>query len=331
MSRLRQLVVAASLAALSHAASAAFGGLFVFGDSLSDSGNDALVPAIGIDAAQVITGNTYIPNKPYASGQFSNGDVWVKDFATLIGLAPFGQPSLAGGGNFAFGGARVATDNASLPPSLLMQESFFLGAVGGVAPSNALYVIEGGGNDAREALATAASSANPGAIIAAAAASYAVSTGTLIDQLQAAGAQRIVVWDVPDLGKAPAVTALGAGASFLGTSLASAMNAALSARLSIEGPGVSLFDLFALQDAIIANPAAFGLSNVTDACGAPSNACNPATALFWDGIHPTAAAHAVIAGQLAAAVPEPAEYALIVSGLALVGWRARRLRASSLF
>ena len=75
MSRLRQLVVAASLAALSHAASAAFGGLFVFGDSLSDSGNDAL--AIGVDAAQVITGNTYIPNKPYASGQFSNGNVWV--------------------------------------------------------------------------------------------------------------------------------------------------------------------------------------------------------------------------------------------------------------
>jgi len=326
MSRLRQLFVAASLAALSHAASAAFGGLFVFGDSLSDSGNDAL--AIGVDAAQVITGNGYIPSKPYASGQFSNGDVWVKDFATLIGLAPFGQPSLAGGGNFAFGGARVATDGAGLPPSLLMQESFFLGATGGVAPSNALYVIEGGGNDARDALAAAAASANPGAVIAAAAAAYASSTGTLIDQLQAAGAQRIVVWDVPDLGKAPAVTALGASASFLGTTLSATMNAALSARLSIEGPSVTLFDLFALQDAIVANPGAFGLTNATDACGAPSNACNPATALFWDGIHPTAAGHAVIAEQMAAAVPEPAEYALIVSGLALVGWRGRRLRAS---
>jgi len=327
MSRLRQLVVAASLAALSHAASAAFGGLFVFGDSLSDSGNDAL--AIGVDAAQVITGNTYIPNKPYASGQFSNGNVWVKDFATLIGLAPFGQPSLAGGGDFAFGGARVATDGAGLPPSLAMQETFFLGAVGGVAPSNALYFIAGGGNDAREALAAAAASPqNAAAIIASAAVAYATSTGTLIDQLQAAGAQRIVVWDVPDLGKAPAVTALGASASFLGTTLSATMNAALSARLSIEGPSVTLFDLFALQDAIVANPGAFGLTNATDACGAPSNACNPATALFWDGIHPTAAAHAVIAGQLALAVPEPAEYALIMSGLALVGWRARRMRAS---
>ena len=62
MLRLRQLVVAASLAALSHAASAGFNGLYVFGDSLSDSGNDAL--AIGAAPLQVITGNAYIPSQP---------------------------------------------------------------------------------------------------------------------------------------------------------------------------------------------------------------------------------------------------------------------------
>jgi outer membrane lipase/esterase len=322
---LRQLVVAASLAALSHA-SVAFGGLFVFGDSLSDSGNDAL--AIGANAAQVITGNTYIPSQPYASGQFTNGDVWVKDFAALIGLAPFGQPSLAGGGNFAFGGARVATDGPGLAPSLAAQTGMFLSARSGVAPSDALYVLEGGGNDARDALVAAAGSLDPASVIGAAALSFAASTGALIDQLQSAGAQRIVVWDVPDLGKAPAVTALGAGASFLASTIASAMNTALFARLAIEAPGVSLFDVFALNDAIVADPAAFGFVNVTDACGAPSNACDPATAASWDGIHPTAAAHALIAEQFAAAVPEPAEYALMASGLALVGWCARRRRGA---
>ena len=327
MLRLRQLVVAASLAALSHAASAGFGGLYVFGDSLSDSGNDAL--AIGAAPLQVITGNAYIPSQPYASGQFTNGDVWVRDFATTIGLGSFGAPSLAGGGDYAFGGARVATDGAGLAPSLAAQTAMFLTPRGGVAPANALYVLEGGGNDARDVLVAAASSATPNAVIAAAAAAYAAATGALIDQLQAAGAQRIVVWDVPDLGKAPAVTALGAGASFLGTSIASAMNSALSARLAVESPGVSLFDVFGLEDAIVANPAAFGLVNVTDACGAPSNACDPATAASWDGIHPTAAAHALIAGQFAAAVPEPADYALIVSGLALVGWFARRRNGSA--
>jgi len=171
---LRQLVVAASLAALSHA-SVAFGGLFVFGDSLSDSGNDAL--AIGANAAQVITGNTYIPSQPYASGQFTNGDVWVKDFAALIGLAPFGQPSLAGGGNFAFGGARVATDGPGLAPSLAAQTGMFLSARSGVAPSDALYVLEGGGNDARDALVAAAGSLDPASVIGAAALSFAASTG----------------------------------------------------------------------------------------------------------------------------------------------------------
>jgi len=331
MSRLRQLIVAASLAALSQVAAAAFGGLYVFGDSLSDSGNIAL--AIGSDPSQVITGNSYIPSMPYASDQFTNGDVWVKDFATLIGLAPFGQPSLAGGGDFAFGGARVATDGAGLPPSLTMQESFFFGATGGVAPSNALYVIEGGGNDARDALEQVAMSAHPfqdlSAIAGAAAAAYADATGTLIDQLQAAGAQRIIVWDVPDIGKTPAVRSGGLLASFFGSFIASAMNDALLARLASEGSDVSLFDIFGLVHQVIADPAAWGLVNVTDACGAPSNNCDPATALYWDGIHPTATTHELIAGQLALAVPEPAEVALMLSGLALVGWRVRRARASA--
>ena len=324
MPRLRQFVVAAALAACSSAASAAFGGLFVFGDSLSDSGNIAL--AIGANPAQVITGNSYIPDQPYASGQFTNGNVWVRDLASLMGLTPFGAPSLAGGGDFAFGGARVATDGAGLPPSVSAQVGQFLTHTGGVAPSNALYVIDGGGNDARDVLDAIAHGADPATAIPLAASAYATATGHLIDELQAAGAQRIIVWDVPDVGKVPSVTALGPGASFLATALASAMNSALVARLAIETPGVSLFDMFGLQDAVISNPGAFGLVNVTDACGAPSNHCDAATALYWDGLHPTATVHALIAGQIAAQIPEPSEFALMLSGLALLGWRVRRKR-----
>jgi outer membrane lipase/esterase len=323
--RLRQIVVAASLAACAHAASA-FGGLFVFGDSLSDSGNDAIL--VGSNPSQVITGNTYIPSQPYASGQFTNGNVWAVDLAQLLGLAPYAAPSLAGGGDFAFGGARVATDGSGLPPSLTTQVGQFLGAVSGVAPSNALYVIAGGGNDARAALGAIAGGADPSTVIGAAAAAYAAATGSLIDELQAAGAQRIVVWDVPDVGKVPSVTALGPSASFLGTLLASSMNTALDARLAIETPGVSLFDIFGLQDELIADPGAFGLVNATDACGAPSNACDPATALFWDGLHPTDTGHDLIAAAIAAQVPEPSQVALMFSGLALLGWRLRRARVA---
>ena len=118
------LAAPAALANLPASASP-YSAMFVFGDSLSDTGNVAAV--VGSNGAQVISGNSYIPSQPYASGQFTNGNVWVNGAAAALGLAPFAQPSLAGGGNFAFGGATVATDGAGIPPSLTLQASFFLG------------------------------------------------------------------------------------------------------------------------------------------------------------------------------------------------------------
>ncbi len=330
MARFRALlrsVVALACASLATAASAqSFTGLFVFGDSLSDRGNIAL--AVGADPSQVISGNSYIPSRPYASNQFSNGDVWVKSFADALGLAPFAMPALAGGGDFAFGGARVATDGAGLPPSLSAQETLFLGSTGGSAPSGALYVVAGGGNDARDALAAAASSGDPSATIDAFAAAYAHDTGLLVDRLQAAGARHIVVWDVPNLALAPAVTTLGPVATGLGMLVSQAMNNELATRLFGEA-GVTVFDIYSLQNAIVADPASFNLTNATDACGAIASVCNPATSLFWDGIHPTAAGHAIIAEAMIMAVPEPEEYALLLAGVLLLAWRTSAKRRAS--
>jgi len=313
-------------AAATTTASAQFSQIVFFGDSLTDPGNLALV--IGSDPAQIITGNSYIPSQPYASGQFTNGDVWARTFASALGLPLSGQPALLGGGNDAFGGARVATDGTGLPPSLLAQEGMFLQSVGNVAPADALFVVAGGGNDARDALVAAAMSPTPGATIRAAASAYAQSIGTIVDQLQAAGAQHIVVWDVPDLGLAPAVTDLGAGATFLGSRVSRVMNRFLSRQLDGEA-GVSIFDVFGLQNDIVADPASFGLINVTDACGAPSEQCDPATALYWDGIHPTAAGHALLAQAMLVAVPEPSELVLLLSGLVFVAaWQRRSRRGA---
>ena len=326
MNRFRKLLFAAAFGAAADVAAAGpYSGLVIFGDSLSDRGNVAL--AIGADATQVIT-NTHIPDRPYASGQFSNGDVWARSFASALGFASATVPSLLGGSDYAFGGARMAVDGAGLPPSLSAQASLYLGAHA-VAPGDALYIVEGGGNDARDALVAAAAAANPFAAIAAAASAYALATGVIVDRLQAAGAQHIVVWDVPDLGTAPAVAAQGAGASFLGTQVALAMNSALSARLFGE-TGVSIFDLFGLEDDMVARPTAYGLLNVTDACGGVVG-CNPSTYLFWDGIHPTSAGHAVLAQAMLAvvAVPEPATGALVVAGLVLMRLRLRRKAADA--
>ena len=160
----------------------------------------------------------------------------------------------------------------------------------------------------------------------AAAAAFANDIGIIVDELQAAGAQHIVVWDTPNLALAPAVVA-GGGAQ-LGSFLAGTMNGALAPRLNGEA-GVSTFDIFGLGGQLAANPAAFGFTDVTDACGAVAKA-NCSQYAYWDGIHPTTAAHLVIANAMFAAtvpVPEPETYALMAFGLAAVAWASRRRKA----
>ena len=157
--------------------------------------------------------------------------------------------------------------------------------------------------------------------------------GTMVDPLQAAHAQHIVVWNTPNPGLAPAVASTGFGGT--GSFLAGLMNVALATRSSGEAD-VSSFDLFGFGSQIAANPAACGLANVTDACGAVANVTDARGAVanancgryeYWDGIHPTNAAHQAIAGAMfAATVPvlEPETCALMAFGLVAVAWGARR-------
>ena len=312
-------LVAAALASV-PADAGPYSSFFVFGDSLSDSGNNA---AAGLyDPSQVVTGNTYVPSNTYLAGTYSNGPVWASDFAAMIGL-PL-APSLAGGTNFAFGGATTGTPGpgaGGFPFSLLAQSSQYLAATGNHASPDGLYVIAGGGNDARAALTAIGGGASiPGTILATAT-SFAANVGSIVDALQAAGAQHIIVWDAPNLGLVPAVVA--AGGADLGTFLTASMNSALALRLAGEA-GVATFDLFGLGTQIAAHPALFGFTDVSNACGAVVGAnCNQYA--YWDGIHPTAATHRIFADAVfAIAVPEPETWLLLAGGLAALGAMSRR-------
>jgi outer membrane lipase/esterase len=317
--RLLPLVAVTALSLAAPPASAAvYDSLVVFGDSLSDSGNNALM--IGSNGGQVITGNTYVPTQPYGSGVYSNGPVWASDAASAMGVTL--QPSLNSGTNYAFGGATTGPSGSGFPYSLLTQANQYLAT--NTVSANALYVIAGGGNDARAALGAIAACSGVclGPTVATTATQYAANIGAIVDALQAGGAQHIIVWNTPNLGLAPAVAA--AGASGVGTFLAASMNAALAAQLTGE-TGVTTFDIFGLGTTIALNPGAFGFTNVTDACGAIVAAnCN--TYAYWDGIHPTAAAHAVIADAflVVAGVPEPSTWFMMFVGFACVGFMAYR-------
>ncbi|WP_198401774.1 SGNH/GDSL hydrolase family protein [Zobellella denitrificans] len=290
--------------------------IVAFGTSLSDPGN-----------AFALTGQTstppyarldpfLVPDAPYAKGgqHFSNGATWLEQFARPQGLAGSVRPALlgasAGAGNYAVGGARARDDgiNASLP--LLIE--LFLHDVDGVAPEDALYVVEMGANDVRDALLAALGGGDGGAVLAEALAIIGDGIGTLY----AAGARRFLVLNTPDLALLPA-TRLLAGpadevlvvASLLTGGFNDGLNGLLLGLATLPGIELRLLDVHQQVNALVTDPGSFGLREVEAACLTPKEppfAClQPDEYLFWDGIHPTRAVHALLAHAAAGVLAVP--------------------------
>jgi outer membrane lipase/esterase len=121
----------------------------------------------------------------------------------------------------------------------------------------------------------------------------------LVNSIAGAGAGTILVGNIPSLGNAPAFRGTPAAplAEFAGTSFNSALLSGLMTTAAARpGTNIILFDIFKVGAALTANPSAFGLTNVTDACFNGVTVCaTPNTYLFWDGVHPTTAGHQLIA------------------------------------
>lgn len=95
--------------------------------------------------------------------------------------------------------------------------------------------------------------------------------------------------------------------------------------LGIELAMADIFDTF---QQVHANPGAFGFTNVSDGAYLVGDfAANGY--LYWDDIHPSAAAHALMAQRALAALPEPS--ALVLMGLGVFGlsWSLRGSRRSA--
>ncbi len=298
---------------LSSHAERIFERLVVFGDSLSDPGNAYALSGRHLKPPYESLDEFLVPDAPYARGgnHFSNGKTWIEQLATPLGLKRSARPAFSGANqnklrrsNYAVGGARAYNDGSNI--NLTDQVNAFFSDTGGVAPVNSLYVIMIGGNDVRDAIA--ALSIDPNGTISAQLINDALTAiSDNIISLYGLGARSFLIANAPDLSLTPAIQRLDTfspGAMMAAAILSAQFNAALDGlldQLSANLPGlqVTKLDLMGILHEIVNDPSANGLKNVSDACIRPSqtpSACQrPKTYLFWDGIHPTKAAHRILA------------------------------------
>jgi outer membrane lipase/esterase len=387
MLRPRHLACAVALALASSAAFAqsapppaqpsAHAGLFdnmvVFGDSLSDNGNLSLALAL----PQVMRFTT------------NPGQTGLENVADYFGVPM--TPALAGGTDFAFGGAGVINNSPGTPstvPVLPSQLGMYLQATGNQADPNTLYAVWGGANDVFYAATSAQAGAtaqqliqqniqqqvqlaiannvipnDPAAIAAftaqitpivtqqvTAQVEAAAGVSSLMDQDQVeaylqqaataelgmvgqlgqAGARYVMVFNLPNIGLTPSGLAQGPEGAVQLTGLSLIYNNALNAGLAKTGVNIIPVNTFAMLNEIVADPARYGFTNVTSpACtggDGSSFECLPAgtpgatvtylpgtekTYLFADGVHPTTAAHAILAQYAESIVIAPGEMSLL--------------------
>jgi phospholipase/lecithinase/hemolysin len=272
--------------------------VYAFGDSLSDAGNDF-----------VATGMHLPVSPPYYQGHFSNGLTWVEDLALSQGLGPLAPSLLPGGTDFAFGGAETGTTPlhdvgpTDLPSQLAQFEANYP-----TPQSGALYTLSIGATDLFDAIAAFPST--PFKALADVAVAVA-NVDHFVLQLASHGAKDFLILNAPDIGKAPAYSSQGPRVSSTASALSRlfdiGLNASLNAIAAKDHLNLNIVDTYSLIDTAVADPSMFGFTNVTDPVWTGNNtnpnsgvlqATTPAAQsqyLFWDQVHPTSAAHLVLA------------------------------------
>lgn len=319
------IAAAAILFAAAPASARDFSDLFVFGDSLVDAGNAriARLASGGADPAP--------PSLGYVQGRFSNGPT----FADFLSQDLFGAnttASLAGGRNFSVGGAQFSEVAGDASPSFLEQIDVFR-ASGLSLSADSLVLVTFGGNDVRREVANLATVPAYAPDLTPTLAAF----GAGLNELFALGARNVRVTGLPDVGQIPAITALGVPAlSVAGTQLSFGLNQALGAQTAglagQTGYDLRFFDLFGYQQALYADPGAFGLPplDTVRAClTVPGAAPGCDGFVYFDPIHPTSQIHRVIADGLTielAVVPEPSVWVSLILGFGLAGAALRGRR-----
>jgi phospholipase/lecithinase/hemolysin len=303
----RTTLIAAALLAAAPAAAANYSNLYVFGDSLVDAGNVTAAFGPGFNP----------PSQGYFPGRFTNGP----DYTDLLNRrieGSFMTPSLLGGDNFAYGGARSGPGAGV--PRLSVQINTYLNVAKSVADPNALYIINMGGNDV-----FALRSGNTGGLSPAEyTENFLSNIVSGVQTLNEAGARNIVVAGLPFTAATPGIKDL---------------QASLDARLDAIEPSLQgtlfRYSYANTYDKIFADPERYGLTATPILTGhcrqlrpmTPTG--RDCTGIFsFDGTHPTAVVHEAFFRDMArltgVSVPEPSTWAMMIIGFGMVGATLRR-------
>ncbi|MDO9622478.1 MAG: autotransporter domain-containing protein [Pseudomonas sp.] len=324
-------VLFAGLPAATHAMP--YSQLIIFGDSLSDSGQfpDIGSPLLGGNP----TGGVRFTNRtgPLYFGNNSEyfDAVATQRLAALLGLQALPSTPIlpqvltgnADGTNYAVGGYRTDQILASITAAngsvvnagggTIRTRNGYLVDMPRVDP-NALFYINGGGNDVLQGIVTDQASA------AAAAADLVAGVAAL----QQAGARTIIVSDLPDVGLTPLGFVSGFRAGW--SSAAGLLNAELGNQLSALGGNVIRLNFRGLLSEVQSDLATFGFDPLvaqTDVCfsgdscladptwGIGGLTPNPDRLMFNDGVHPTGAVQQISADYIYSILGAPWEVSLL--------------------
>lgn len=290
------LAASVLVSAIAQAQSDGFSRIFVFGDSLSDTGRSF---------AQ--SQDMFPPSPPYRNGRFSNDKLWIERLASSLNIRYSSQD------NFSFGGAFSGTGaipDPSAPVGVRQQVNRFVNGLGGrSADRRALYVVWGGANDYLAFyLDSFSSDSTPQSVTD--------NIVTSVRRLARNGAREFLIPNMPNLSRVPLVNRLdpgireGARNDLLGVSrghnilLRNKLNELREELRDKQNIRIKLniVNVFSLTNSIVSNPQRFGFSNNRAACfflftGQKPPCDNPNSRVFFDEIHPSGRTHRLIANR----------------------------------
>lgn len=303
------------LAGLATADELRFDDVFIIGDSLSDAGTySQSIIAAGMGALPVIN-YKFLTNAPDGSS-LTYGEVLGNSLGLNLGPNVYSAVPLAGQGEVALGGtiyaeggsrvtspegtafnpaAGVTTRSLSEQVDRLLTNTPKLG-------ENDLVILWGGANDVFAQAASVDNATITPQVAVANMAQAATDLVGLVDRVKAAGAESVIVVNIPDIGKTPFGLSLGPQGAAFQTALADAFNSTLVASI---GDRAVVVDAKKLLGAVQDDPLRYGFTApnaaTVPACSGNSIGCvqgvnasaDSEDRVFADGVHPTTAAHQI--------------------------------------